>query len=109
MSAVIQVQGLGKAYKQYPHKWARLLEWTLPFLGVRHHLHWVLQDISFSLAPGQALGIIGVNGAGKSTVLKMLSGTTQPTTGTIAISGRIAALLELGMGFHPDFTGRQNV
>jgi lipopolysaccharide transport system ATP-binding protein len=109
MSKVIQVQGLGKAYKQYSHKWGRLLEWILPFLGVRHHLHWVLQDISFSLAPGQALGIIGVNGAGKSTVLKMLSGTTQPTTGTIAISGRIAALLELGMGFHPDFTGRQNV
>lgn len=109
MNSVIQVQGLGKAYKQYPHKWARLLEWTFPFLGVRHRLHWVLQDISFSLAPGQALGIIGVNGAGKSTVLKMLSGTTQPTTGTVAITGRIAALLELGMGFHPDFTGRQNV
>jgi lipopolysaccharide transport system ATP-binding protein len=105
----IQVSGLGKAYKQYPSRWSRLAEWVIPFGRDRHQLKWVLQDISFRVQPGEALGIIGVNGAGKSTLLKMITGTTQPNAGSIHIDGRVAALLELGMGFHPDFTGRQNV
>jgi len=105
----VVVAGLGKAYKQYPTRWARLAEWMLPFAGQRHQLKWVLQDISFNIKPGHALGIIGINGAGKSTLLKMITGTTLPTSGSVEISGRVAALLELGMGFHPDFTGRQNV
>lgn len=109
MNSCIRVAQLGKAYKQYPSKWARLVEWLLPFLGPRHQLHWVLRDLSFSVAAGEALGIVGVNGAGKSTLLKMLAGTSTPTTGTIAIEGRVASLLELGIGFHPDFTGRENV
>jgi len=107
MNAII-VQGLGKAYKQYGSKWARLREWLSPTSRSRHHLHWVLRDISFEVPKGQSLGIIGINGAGKSTLLKMLTGTTQPTAGSIVIDGQVAALLELGMGFHPDFTGRQN-
>ncbi|HZV64411.1 MAG TPA: ABC transporter ATP-binding protein [Telluria sp.] len=105
----IRVSQLGKAYKQYPTRWSRLAEWTLPFRGARHKLKWVLQEISFEVAPGEAVGLIGINGAGKSTLLKLITGTTQPTTGGVEISGRVAALLELGMGFHPDFTGRQNV
>ncbi|OWW19974.1 ABC transporter ATP-binding protein [Noviherbaspirillum denitrificans] len=105
----ICVEGLGKAYKQYHHRWARLAEWVLPFGGPRHQLKWVMKDVSFSLEPGEAVGIIGINGAGKSTLLKMITGTTQPTTGRVEITGRVAALLELGMGFHPEFTGRQNV
>lgn len=109
MSAVITVHHLGKAYKQYASKWSRLAEWLLPFAGPRHRMHWVLQDIALELKPGEALGIIGVNGAGKSTLLKMLTGTTSATTGSIKVKGRVAALLELGMGFHPEFTGRQNV
>lgn len=104
----IVVRHLGKAYKQYPTRWSRLAEWVLPFLGLRHKLKWVLQDISFQLAPGEAVGIIGINGAGKSTLLKLITGTAQSTTGSVEITGQVAALLELGMGFHPDFSGRAN-
>ena len=104
----ITVTNLGKAYKQYPNRWSRLLEWLLPFSKTRHQLKWILQDINFKVNSGEAIGIIGINGAGKSTLLKMITGTTQPSTGSVNVTGRVAALLELGMGFHPDFTGRQN-
>ncbi len=104
----IRVSNLGKAYRQYHSRWGRLVEWFSPSGQPRHQLKWVLHDISFDVAPGEALGIIGVNGAGKSTLLKLITGTSQPTSGEVQLSGRVAALLELGMGFHPDFTGRQN-
>ncbi|PQP00950.1 sugar ABC transporter ATP-binding protein [Massilia phosphatilytica] len=107
MGAIV-VTGLGKAYKQYPTRWSRLAEWMMPGRP-RHKLKWVLRDVGFSVKPGEAVGLIGINGAGKSTLLKLITGTTQPTTGTVYMEGRVAALLELGMGFHPDFTGRQNV
>jgi lipopolysaccharide transport system ATP-binding protein len=102
----IKIQNISKAYKRYSGKWARLIEWITD--RANHEKHWVLRDISFSVEPGEAIGIIGVNGAGKSTLLKIITGTTQPSAGSVEINGRIAALLELGMGFHPDFTGRQN-
>jgi lipopolysaccharide transport system ATP-binding protein len=104
----ITVSGLGKAYKQYPTRWSRLLEWVTPGGKPRHSLKWVLRDLGFTVQAGESVGIVGVNGAGKSTLLKMITGTTQPTTGSISVQGRVAALLELGMGFHPDFTGLQN-
>ena len=104
----IRVENIGKAYKQYRNRWARLYEWIFALKTKHHVLKWVVRDINFVVHPGEAVGIIGMNGAGKSTLLKMITGTTQPTTGSIAISGKVAALLELGMGFHPDFTGRQN-
>lgn len=104
----IRVNGLSKAYKVYPNQWARLLEWLFPFAGRRHREHWVLTDIDLHLKAGEAVGIIGNNGAGKSTLLKLITGTIRPNRGSIEVSGRVAALLELGMGFHPDFTGRQN-
>ncbi len=107
--AEIRVTGVGKAYRQYPNRWSRLAEWLHPFGRSYHHQHWVLRDIDFHVRAGEAVAIVGINGAGKSTLLKMITGTTQPTTGTIEISGRVAALLELGMGFHPEFSGRQNV
>ena len=107
MGAIV-VKDLGKAYKQYPTRWSRLAEWMIPGRP-RHKLKWVLRDVSFSVKPGEAVGLIGINGAGKSTLLKLITGTTQPTTGSVYMEGRVAALLELGMGFHPDFTGRQNV
>lgn len=103
----IHVNHLGKAYKRYVRKSARILEWL--GLGVHHQPHWVLQDIDFKIEPGEAVGIIGVNGAGKSTLLKLIAGVMQPTMGSIELEGRVAALLELGMGFQGDFTGRQNV
>ena len=105
----ITVSNLSKAFKRYPSKWAKLNEWINPFSKKSHELKWVLNDISFHVEPGEAVGIIGVNGSGKSTLLKIISGTTQPTRGNIELQGRVAALLELGIGFHPDFTGRENV
>ncbi|WP_090138274.1 ABC transporter ATP-binding protein [Limnohabitans sp. DM1] len=104
----IVVSNLGKAYKQYPNRWSRLLEWITPGQSKRHQLKWVLQGINFTVNAGEAVGIIGINGAGKSTLLKLITGTTQPTTGSVHMTGRVAAMLELGMGFHSDFTGRQN-
>ena len=105
----ITVSNLGKAYKQYPNRWSRLLEWFIPGGAQQHQLKWVLRDINFSVKPGEAVGIVGNNGAGKSTLLKLITGTTSPTQGIVSIHGRVAAMLELGMGFHPDFTGRENV
>ncbi|XOZ33084.1 ABC transporter ATP-binding protein [Halomonadaceae bacterium KBTZ08] len=107
--AAITVNGLSKAYRHYASEWARLAEWLLPGNRPRHSLTWVLQNISFEVPNGEAVGILGVNGAGKSTLLRIITGTTQPTMGHVEAQGRIAALLELGMGFHPEFTGRQNV
>ncbi len=109
MNGSIRVQHLGKAYKRYPNHRARLLEWLWPAAGPRHQLIHVLQDINFQIEPGQALGIIGINGAGKSTLLKLITGTAAPSSGSVSMAGRVAAMLELGMGFHPDFSGRQNV
>jgi lipopolysaccharide transport system ATP-binding protein len=124
----LRVSGLGKAYRQYPTRWARLLEWLLewwdawlprlafglpfglprPGVRPRHTRKWVLQDVSFTVAPGEAVGLVGINGAGKSTLLKLIAGITRASAGSVQLQGRVAALLELGMGFHPDFTGRQN-
>jgi lipopolysaccharide transport system ATP-binding protein len=107
MGAII-LDGVGKAYRRYPSQRARLIEWTMPFLGRQSTEIRVLRDISFNVRPGEAVGIIGTNGAGKSTLLKLIAGITHPTEGTITVDGRLAAMLELGLGFHPEFTGRQN-
>ena len=105
----VVVDGVGKAYKHYTGRWSRLVEWILPGGSDRHRLQWVLRDINFTVESGEAIGAIGINGAGKSTLLKLITGTSRPSVGSIELYGRVSALLELGMGFHPEFTGRQNV
>lgn len=106
---MVTIRGLGKAYKRYAHRRERVLEKLLPWGGLRHEQVWVLRGIDLEVERGECVGIIGQNGAGKSTLLKIVTGTTAPTEGSIDIGGRVAAILELGMGFHPEFTGRQNV
>ncbi len=105
----IRIQQVGKAYKHYTSRWARLREWLTPLRTSHHSLKWILQDINFEAQAGEAIGILGVNGAGKSTLLKLITGISKPTVGSIEITGTVAAILELGIGFHLDFTGRQNV
>ena len=103
----ISVEGLFKDFKIYAQPQDRLIELLLG--KPRHDVFHVLSDISFAIPNGKSLGIIGVNGAGKSTLLKLLVGTLQATGGNISLRGQVAALLELGAGFHPEFTGRKNI
>jgi lipopolysaccharide transport system ATP-binding protein len=107
MSGQLNVQNLGKSYCQWGSEWRRVASWFLPFIRPREE-HWVLKDVRFSIGPGEAVGIVGQNGAGKSTLLKLITGTTSPTQGQVQLRGSVAAILELGMGFNPDLTGREN-
>lgn len=107
MSGELHVAGLGKAYRQWGGELRRVASWFAPAVKPVAE-HWVLRNVNFSIAPGEAVGIIGQNGAGKSTLLKLITGTTQPTEGGVRLVGRVAAILELGMGFNPDLSGRQN-
>lgn len=106
-STVLQAQGLGKRYRLYASPHERLM--ALLGWADRSQAHWALKDISFELQRGQCLGVVGDNGAGKSTLLKLLAGTLQPSHGHLQRLGRVTAILELGAGFHPDFTGRDNL
>lgn len=103
----VQVENLQKDFRIYRQPKDRLTE--LIFRKPKHKIYHVLSDISFNVENGKSLGIIGDNGAGKSTLLKLLVGTLQPTSGLISVEGQVAALLELGAGFHPEFTGRKNI
>lgn len=115
MQDVIVVQGLSKQFRRYhAHKPATLKEAALKGLrGLRGmqpvETFWALQDVSFSVAPGRIVGLIGRNGAGKSTLLRLIGGVGLPDRGKVTVRGHIGALLDLGAGFHPDLTGRENV
>jgi lipopolysaccharide transport system ATP-binding protein len=109
----ITVEGLSKRYRISKKKAGVPRSHRLPFLGHRAAVAardvWALRDVSFQLPPGQILGIVGPNGAGKSTLLKVLARVTPPTTGRALVRGRVVSLLELGAGFQPEFSGRENV
>jgi len=105
--SVLSVNNISKSYKDYSSEFGRVASWFGLGSG-KVKDNWVLKNINFNVAPGEALGVAGQNGAGKSTLLKIITGTLRQTEGSVAVNGRIAAILELGMGFNPDFTGRQN-
>lgn len=120
MKPIIKVEGLGKQYRvgSRLQQFATLRDSISaavrkPLAALRPNGHsetfWALRDVDFEVAPGEVIGVIGRNGAGKSTLLKILSRITEPTTGRVELYGRVASLLEVGTGFHPELTGRENV
>jgi len=105
----IEVTGVTKKFKVYYDKGSSLKERVLFKNRSRHEVHWVLRGIDFEVKKGESVGLIGRNGCGKSTMLKMLTRIMYPTDGTIEMDGRVSSLLELGAGFHPDMSGRENI
>lgn len=106
---MIKAEKLSKRYMIYGRPTDRLRDWLVPGARRRGREFWALRDVDLDIPRGASLGVVGVNGAGKSTLLKILTGTAAPTSGRFSIEGRVSALLELGMGFHPEFTGRENI
>lgn len=107
MRYAVEARGLGKAYRIYARPLDRILEAVAPVM--RHRLHWALRGVDLALPAGTALGICGANGAGKSTLLRVLAGVTPPTEGRYRVRGRVSSLLEIGLGFHMDLSGRANI
>ena len=109
MTAAIEARNLTKMYRVYPAPKERLKEILLLNRRRFHQEFWALDGISFDVKRGEVFGVIGPNGSGKSTLLEIVTGTLDPTGGEVITHGRIAALLSLGAGFNPEFTGRENV
>ena len=109
-TVAVSVRNLGKHYMLYEKPRDRLKQSLLRHFGKRYgHAFWALRGASFDVRRGEILGVIGRNGSGKSTLLQMIAGTLAPSEGEIHVRGRVAALLELGSGFHPEYTGRENI
>src|SRR5271163_344905 len=108
MSVVISVQNVSKVYHLYHHPFERVLG-ALALSKRRKSEFWALRDVNLGIEKGEVFALLGPNGSGKSTLLQVISGILQPTSGRVLISGRVAALLELGAGFNPEFSGRENV
>jgi len=112
--AVIRLEGVGKAYKIFGSKLDNFidalgLDHVMPWHRRRPAEFWALRGIDLHLGKGQRIGIVGRNGAGKTTLLRLITGNLSPTTGTVAVKGKVQALIDSGTGFHPDFTGRENI
>ena len=105
----IEVRNLTKKFKVYMDKGSQLKERVLFRKRNRYEERWVLNGISFNVRKGEAVGLIGHNGCGKSTTLKLLTKIIYPDGGTVDMSGRVSSLIELGAGFHPDMSGRENI
>ncbi|MBF0227918.1 MAG: ATP-binding cassette domain-containing protein, partial [Desulfobacterales bacterium] len=105
----ISIKNLTKTYRIYKKHGDRVKEAFHPLRKKYHEPFNALTDVSFDVKQGETLGIIGENGGGKSTLLQIICGILQPTSGEVFVNGRISALLELGAGFNPEFTGRQNI
>jgi lipopolysaccharide transport system ATP-binding protein len=108
-NTAIRVRGVGKCYRIYRRPADRIRELWSPTGRTCHEPFWALRDVAFEVAAGETVGLIGPNGSGKSTLLEILCGTLTPTEGSVEVDGRVAALLELGAGFNPEFSGRENV
>lgn len=108
LSPAVRVDNVSKKFKLFASPANRLKEALHPFRKKYHNDFWALKDVSFSVPPGQTVGILGRNGSGKSTLLQVICSILRPTLGSVSACGRIAALLELGAGFNPEFTGRDN-
>jgi ABC-type polysaccharide/polyol phosphate transport system ATPase subunit len=108
MSAVIELRGVGKRYQKLDEQ-AMLLRSVLPFARPARHELWALRNLDLSVQAGETVGVIGHNGAGKTTLLRLLAGVTTPTEGRVTVRGRIAPLISLGVGFHQEMSGRENV
>ena len=108
MTASVEIENVSKKFRLYKEK-PSSLKARLISARARADDFWALRDVSFDIEPGQSVGLIGPNGSGKTTLLKMIAGILRPTSGSVITRGRIAALLELGAGFHPELTGRENV
>jgi len=106
---MIQVRNLSKKYAIYDRPWDKLIEIFSLSRAPRHREFWALQDMSFDVDTGETLGVIGQNGSGKSTLLQVLAGIMRQSRGDCVVEGKVSALLELGSGFNPEFTGRENV
>lgn len=109
MDHVIELRNVSKKFRLYTKPIDRLKESLHPFRKQFHHEHWALKEISFSVRRGETVGIMGRNGAGKSTLLQLITSVLEPSEGEVRVQGRVSALLELGAGFNPEMTGRENV